>query len=182
MRRARSLVELIVAIVLAMAAEPLVQALERRGLRRGTAVGISFALARSRARRLRLSPAARRSSTRRRSSSTTLRRCCSELTRGDGSARVPRDALPRRRARTRDPIDRAGWQPRQDPRSTPSAPRCDGRCDRLRRLPRPLRPARRPAVVRVARRARAGERPRAHPSRRQRRLRTRWAATSPATS
>jgi predicted PurR-regulated permease PerM len=38
------LVELIVSIVLALAAEPLVQTLERRGLRRGTAVGISFAL------------------------------------------------------------------------------------------------------------------------------------------
>jgi predicted PurR-regulated permease PerM len=38
------LVELIVSIVLALASEPLVQALERRGLRRGTAVGISFAL------------------------------------------------------------------------------------------------------------------------------------------
>jgi predicted PurR-regulated permease PerM len=38
------LVELVVAIVLAMAAEPLVKALERRGLRRGAAVGVSFAL------------------------------------------------------------------------------------------------------------------------------------------
>jgi predicted PurR-regulated permease PerM len=38
------LVQLTVAIVLAMAVEPAVQALERRGLRRGTAVGISFAL------------------------------------------------------------------------------------------------------------------------------------------
>ena len=38
-------VELIVAIVLAMAAEPLVRVLERRGLGRGAAVGISFALA-----------------------------------------------------------------------------------------------------------------------------------------
>jgi hypothetical protein len=38
------LVQLVVAIVLAMAAEPLVQALQRRGLRRGTAVGASFAL------------------------------------------------------------------------------------------------------------------------------------------
>ena len=38
------LVELIVSIVLALAAEPLVRALERRGLRRGAAVGISFAL------------------------------------------------------------------------------------------------------------------------------------------
>jgi predicted PurR-regulated permease PerM len=38
------LVQLVVAIVLAMAAEPLVQALQRRGLRRGTAVGASFTL------------------------------------------------------------------------------------------------------------------------------------------
>jgi hypothetical protein len=38
------LVQLVVAIVLAMAEEPLVQALQRRGLRRGTAVGASFAL------------------------------------------------------------------------------------------------------------------------------------------
>ena len=38
------LVQLVVAIVLAMAAEPLVQALQRRGLRRGAAVGTSFAL------------------------------------------------------------------------------------------------------------------------------------------
>lgn len=37
------LIQLVVAIVLALAAEPLVQALERRGLRRGAAVGISFA-------------------------------------------------------------------------------------------------------------------------------------------
>jgi predicted PurR-regulated permease PerM len=39
------LIQLIVAIVLAMAAEPLVQVFERRGLRRGAAVGISFAIA-----------------------------------------------------------------------------------------------------------------------------------------
>jgi len=38
------LVQLVVAIVLAMAMEPLVDALERRGLRRGAAAGISFAL------------------------------------------------------------------------------------------------------------------------------------------
>jgi predicted PurR-regulated permease PerM len=38
------LTQLIVAVVLAMAAEPLVQILERRGLRRGSAVGISFTL------------------------------------------------------------------------------------------------------------------------------------------
>jgi predicted PurR-regulated permease PerM len=38
------LVQLVVAIVLALAAEPLVQALERRGLGRGAAVGASFAL------------------------------------------------------------------------------------------------------------------------------------------
>jgi predicted PurR-regulated permease PerM len=38
------LVQLVVAIVLAMAAEPLVQAFEKRGLRRGQAVGLSFAL------------------------------------------------------------------------------------------------------------------------------------------
>ena len=38
------LVQLVVAVVLALAAEPLVQALERRGLRRGAAVGTSFAL------------------------------------------------------------------------------------------------------------------------------------------
>jgi predicted PurR-regulated permease PerM len=38
------LVQLVVAIVLALAAEPLVQALQRRGLRRGAAVGVSFAL------------------------------------------------------------------------------------------------------------------------------------------
>jgi predicted PurR-regulated permease PerM len=38
------LVQLIVSIVLALAAEPLVQALERRGLRRGAAVGITFGL------------------------------------------------------------------------------------------------------------------------------------------
>ena len=38
------LIQLVVAVVLAMAAEPLVQALERRGLRRGAAVGISFAV------------------------------------------------------------------------------------------------------------------------------------------
>jgi len=38
------LVELVVSIVLALAAEPLVRALERRGLRRGAAVGVSFAL------------------------------------------------------------------------------------------------------------------------------------------
>jgi predicted PurR-regulated permease PerM len=38
------LVQLIVAIVLAMAAEPVVQVFERRGLSRGRAVGISFAL------------------------------------------------------------------------------------------------------------------------------------------
>jgi predicted PurR-regulated permease PerM len=38
------LVQLVVAVVLAMAAEPLVQALQRRGLSRGTAVGVSFAL------------------------------------------------------------------------------------------------------------------------------------------
>jgi predicted PurR-regulated permease PerM len=36
------LIELVVAVVLAMAAEPAVQALERRGLRRGAAVGVSF--------------------------------------------------------------------------------------------------------------------------------------------
>jgi predicted PurR-regulated permease PerM len=39
------LVQLVVAVVLAMALEPLVQALERRGLRRGTAVGMAFAFA-----------------------------------------------------------------------------------------------------------------------------------------
>ena len=39
------LLELVVAIVLAMAAEPLVQVFENRGLKRGTAVGISFAIA-----------------------------------------------------------------------------------------------------------------------------------------
>jgi predicted PurR-regulated permease PerM len=39
------LLELVVAIVLAMAAEPLVQVFEGRGLRRGTAVGITFAIA-----------------------------------------------------------------------------------------------------------------------------------------
>jgi predicted PurR-regulated permease PerM len=38
------LIQLTVAVVLAMAAEPLVQVFERRGLRRGAAVGISFAL------------------------------------------------------------------------------------------------------------------------------------------
>jgi predicted PurR-regulated permease PerM len=38
------LIQLTVAIVLAMAAEPLVRAFQRRGLRRGGAVGISFAL------------------------------------------------------------------------------------------------------------------------------------------
>jgi predicted PurR-regulated permease PerM len=38
------LIQLVIAIVLAMAAEPLVQVFERRGLRRGAAVGISFAL------------------------------------------------------------------------------------------------------------------------------------------
>src|SRR5262245_22702039 len=38
------LLELVAAIVLAMAAEPLVQAFERRGLKRGAAVGISFGL------------------------------------------------------------------------------------------------------------------------------------------
>jgi predicted PurR-regulated permease PerM len=38
------LIQLTVAVVLAMAAEPLVEAFERRGLRRGSAVGISFAL------------------------------------------------------------------------------------------------------------------------------------------
>jgi predicted PurR-regulated permease PerM len=38
------LVQLVVAIVFALAAEPLVQAFERRGVRRGTAVGISFAI------------------------------------------------------------------------------------------------------------------------------------------
>jgi predicted PurR-regulated permease PerM len=38
------LVQLVVAIVLALAAEPLVRAFEGRGLRRGTAVGISFAI------------------------------------------------------------------------------------------------------------------------------------------
>ena len=37
------LIELVVAFVLAMAAEPAVTALERRGLRRGAAVGVSFA-------------------------------------------------------------------------------------------------------------------------------------------
>jgi predicted PurR-regulated permease PerM len=39
------LLELVVAIVLAMAAEPLVQVFEGRGFRRGTAVGISFGIA-----------------------------------------------------------------------------------------------------------------------------------------
>src|SRR5262249_5617310 len=39
------LVQLVVAIVLAMALDPLVRALERRGLRRGTAVGVAFTLA-----------------------------------------------------------------------------------------------------------------------------------------
>ena len=38
------LLQLVVAIVLAMAAEPLVQVFEGRGLKRGTAVGISFAI------------------------------------------------------------------------------------------------------------------------------------------
>jgi predicted PurR-regulated permease PerM len=38
------LLELVAAIVLAMAAEPLVQVFERRGLKRGAAVGISFGL------------------------------------------------------------------------------------------------------------------------------------------
>jgi predicted PurR-regulated permease PerM len=38
------LTQLTVAVVLAMAAEPVVESLERRGLRRGSAVGISFAL------------------------------------------------------------------------------------------------------------------------------------------
>ena len=38
------LLELVAAIVLAMAAEPVVQVFERRGLRRGAAVGISFGL------------------------------------------------------------------------------------------------------------------------------------------
>ena len=38
------LVELVVAIVLAMALEPLVESFERRGLRRGAAVGVTFAL------------------------------------------------------------------------------------------------------------------------------------------
>jgi predicted PurR-regulated permease PerM len=38
------LLRLVVAIVLAMAAEPLVQSFERRGLRRGSAVGVSFVL------------------------------------------------------------------------------------------------------------------------------------------
>jgi predicted PurR-regulated permease PerM len=40
----RILVELVVAVVLAMALEPLVQAFERRGLRRGNAVGTAFGL------------------------------------------------------------------------------------------------------------------------------------------
>ena len=38
------LVQLVVAVVLAMAVEPAVQSFERRGLRRGTAVGISFGI------------------------------------------------------------------------------------------------------------------------------------------
>ena len=38
------LVQLVVSIVLALALEPLVRALQRRGLRRGAAVGVSFAL------------------------------------------------------------------------------------------------------------------------------------------
>src|SRR5262245_31065070 len=38
------LVQLVVAIVFALAAEPLVKAFESRGLRRGTAVGISFGI------------------------------------------------------------------------------------------------------------------------------------------
>jgi predicted PurR-regulated permease PerM len=38
------IVQLVIAVVLAMALEPLVQALERRGLRHGSAVGISFGL------------------------------------------------------------------------------------------------------------------------------------------
>jgi predicted PurR-regulated permease PerM len=38
------IVQLVVAVVLALAAEPLVQAFERRGLGRGAAVGLSFAL------------------------------------------------------------------------------------------------------------------------------------------
>src|SRR6188472_4496130 len=38
------LLELVAAIVLAMAAEPFVQVFERRGLKRGAAVGISFGL------------------------------------------------------------------------------------------------------------------------------------------
>jgi predicted PurR-regulated permease PerM len=38
------LVQLVVAVVLAMAVEPAVQSLERRGLRRGAAVGISFGI------------------------------------------------------------------------------------------------------------------------------------------
>jgi len=39
------LIQLLIAVVLAMALEPFVQMLERRGLRRGPAVGVTFALA-----------------------------------------------------------------------------------------------------------------------------------------
>src|SRR5262245_56580793 len=39
------LVQLVVAVVLAMALEPLVQVLQRRGLQRGRAVGVAFTLA-----------------------------------------------------------------------------------------------------------------------------------------
>jgi predicted PurR-regulated permease PerM len=39
------LIQLLIAVVLAMALEPFVQSLERRGVRRGQAVGITFALA-----------------------------------------------------------------------------------------------------------------------------------------
>lgn len=53
------LTQLTVAVVLAMAAEPLVEALERRGLVRGSAVGITFAFSCSR--------------------SSLLRTCCSHL-------------------------------------------------------------------------------------------------------
>ena len=68
------LVQLVVAIVLALAAEPVVQAFERRGLGRGAAVGVSFGLL---ALALDTFPlcSARRWPTRRPATSTTRRRC-----------------------------------------------------------------------------------------------------------